>query len=108
MPNARVKDLTPYRQPLVTSLGIILGFLLNFLASWSTRDHPGSEVENRADWLVVSTLLPSIGLMLFVLYRILDSRHAPDELERIYISTLRLYMSAVVLAFCGVGVAVFF
>ena len=32
MTDKRIKDLTAYRQPMVTSLGIIMGFILNFLA----------------------------------------------------------------------------
>ena len=30
------RDIAPMRQPMVTSLGIIMGFLLNFLASCAT------------------------------------------------------------------------
>jgi hypothetical protein len=108
MTEPRVKDLTAYRQPMVTSLGIILGFLLNFLAGWATRDDNTSEMKNAADWIVAATLLPSLFLMVFVLYRILDIRHSRDELESVYITTLRLYMAAIVLAFLGVGIALFY
>ena len=31
-------DLKDYRQPLVTSLGVILGFLIAFLAQWISED----------------------------------------------------------------------
>ena len=30
MSETRIKDLSAYRQPMVTSLGIIMGFILNF------------------------------------------------------------------------------
>lgn len=103
-----MKDITPYRQPMVTSLGIIMGFLLNFLAGWAVRDDPSANIDAKPDWIVVATLLPSLAMMLFVLYRILDIRHASEDLERIYVSTLRLYMTAIVLAFAGVGAALFF
>jgi hypothetical protein len=108
MADIRVKDLAAYRQPMVTSLGIIMGFLLNFLAGWATRDDNVSEVKNSADWIVAATVLPALVIMLVVLYRILDIRHQPEKLEQVYITTLRLYMAAIVLAFCGVGVALFF
>ncbi len=102
------KDLTAYRQPMVTSLGIIMGFLLNFLAGWATRDDNSSELKSTADWLVASTILPSLVMMLVVLYLILDIRHAPENLERIYIRIFRLYIASIVLAFLGVGVALFY
>lgn len=108
MTETRVKDLTAYRQPMVTSLGIIMGFLLNFLAGWAVRDDPASDIHGSADWIVVSVLGVSILLMVFVLYRMLDIRHPQEELEQIYIGTLRLYFTAIVLAFCGVGIALFF
>ncbi len=108
MAESKIKDLAAYRQPMVTSLGIIMGFLLNFLAGWATRDDNVSEIKNKADLIVAATVLPSLILMVIVLYRILDIRHQPDKLERIYVTTLRLYMLAIILAFCGVGVALFF
>lgn len=111
MAELKIKDLAAYRQPMVTSLGIIMGFLLNFLAGWATRDDhagPASEMKNAADWIVAATILPSLILMVIVLYRILDIRHAQDNLESVYVMTLRLYMLAIILAFCGVGVALFF
>ncbi len=108
MSDPRVKDLSTYRQPMVTSLGIIMGFILNFLAGWATRDDKSGEVQGSADWIVFSTLLLALALMVYVLFRMLDYRHAPDDLERVYSTTLRLYMTAIVLAFVGVGVALFF
>lgn len=107
MTEPRIKDLSAYRQPMVTSLGIIMGFLLNFLASWATREGPEGEVQGSADWIVVATLLPALMMMVFVLYLLMDFRHKPENLERVYMMTLRLYMTAIILAFCGVGVALF-
>ncbi|MDE2385161.1 MAG: hypothetical protein KGO53_11135 [Alphaproteobacteria bacterium] len=108
MPEIKVRDLAAFRQPMVTSLGIIMGFLLNFLAGWATRDDNTSEMKNSADWIVAATLLPALVIMVIVLYRILDIRHKADEVVAIYTTTLRLYMLAIVLAFVGVGAALFF
>ena len=108
MAEIRVKDLAAYRQPMVTSLGIIMGFLLNFLAGWATKDDQVSEMKNPADWIVAATVLPALVIMVVVLYRILDIRHRADMLEQVYVTTLRLYLAAIALAFCGVGVALFF
>jgi hypothetical protein len=108
MAEIKVKDLAAYRQPMVTSLGIIMGFLLNFLAGWAIKDDQVSEMKNSADWIVAATVMPALVIMVVVLYRILDIRHRADKLEQVYITTLRLYLTAIVLAFCGVGVALFF
>jgi hypothetical protein len=31
-------DIAPYRQPMITSLGILMGFLLNFIAGWAKTE----------------------------------------------------------------------
>ena len=108
MTDKRIKDLTAYRQPMVTSLGIIMGFILNFLAGWATRDNAVSEISGRADWIVAATLMFALALMVLVLYRLLDFRHHEDDIERVYGNTLRLYMISIILAFAGVGLALFF
>ena len=108
MAELKVKDLAAYRQPMVTSLGLILGFLLNFLAGWATKEDNISEMKSTADWIVACTLLPSLVLMVIVLYRILDIRHQPEELENVYVLTFRLYMIAIIMALVGVGGALFF
>ena len=43
-------ELKDYRQPLVTSLGVILGFLIGFLAQWVSEDD--FALSGAADWLV--------------------------------------------------------
>ena len=108
MSGMKVKDLAAYRQPMVTSPGIIMAFLLNFLAGWATKDDQVSEMKNPADWIVAATVLPALVIMVLVLYRILDIRHKAETLEQVYVTTLRLYLAAITLAFCGLGVALFF
>lgn len=108
MTDRRIKDLTAYRQPMVTSLGIIMGFILNFLAGWATRNNAVSEISGKADWIVAATLMAALGLMVLVLYRLLDFRHDEEAIERVYGTTLRLYMASIILAFSGVGLALFY
>ncbi|MBG1233617.1 hypothetical protein [Aestuariivirga litoralis] len=103
-----LKDIASYRQPMITSLGIIMGFLLNFLAGWATKEDQVSEIHSIADIIVAVTLLPALVLMLLVLYRMLDMRHKVEDVETIYMRTLRLYMTAIIMAFCGVAAALFF
>ena len=72
-------DIKDYRQPMVTSLGIILGFLLNFLATWSAENEAGAAIQTTSDWLIVITLLVSLLGMLWVLYRVLNNRLASPD-----------------------------
>jgi uncharacterized membrane protein len=101
------RDIAPYRQPMVTSIGIILGFLLNFLANWATEDEDGDTLLTLADYAVAGTLLLSIAMMCGVLFRLLDIRKADHMQEAHYIGTFRLYVACIVTAFAGVGLALF-
>ena len=99
--NGEMKD---YRQPMVTSLGIILGFMLNFLAGWATGASPA--IQDTADALILGTIAVSIVLMLLVLYRILNGHYPDADTSGYYRLTLRLYMLAIGVAFVGFAVAV--
>lgn len=106
-------DIKDYRQPMVTSLGIILGFLLNFLATWSAENESGAAIQTISDWLIVITLLISLLGMLWVLYRVLNNRlTSPDtsseQVAHYYQTTFKLYITSVSLAFLGVIISLFF
>lgn len=102
-----VRDIAPFRQPMVTSLGIIMGFLLNFLAGWATQDDTGATLLTYADYVVAGTLLVSIAMMCMVLFRILDIRRADDAMVAHYQVTFRFYVASIIMAFAGVGFALF-
>lgn len=95
------------RQPMVTSLGILLGFLLNFLAGWATEDHHGPTVSTAADYSVAASVIAAIVLMCVVLMRLLDPRPSGDEAPAHYRGTYRLYCIALPLASVGVAVGLF-
>ncbi len=97
-------EITPFRQPMVTSIGIIMGFLLSFLANWAVNSDGAPVLHDPADWIVALTLVLSIMLFGNVLFRLLDNRIRPQPGER-YQATLRLYMIALVLAFLGLCIA---
>ncbi len=101
------RDITPLRQPMVTSLGIIMGFLLNFLATWATEDDGGETVSTVADYAVAIALLTAIALMCVVLFRLLDVRPPDAVREARYHVTFRLYVLAIVTAFSGLALALF-
>lgn len=90
---------------MVTSVGLILGFMLGFLATWAAQaTDEAPAVETPSDWLIFGTLALSILLLVVVLYRQLDNTiHAqPGERHRV---TLRLYMSGITIAFAGLAAA---
>ncbi len=100
------RDIAPFRQPMVTSLGILMGFLLNFLASWAIQDEAEWEAFTTADCVVVSTVFVALALMCAVLYRLLDIRPSAEAAGRAYVGTFRLYMASIILAFMGLGMAI--
>lgn len=101
------RDIAPMRQPMVTSIGIILGFILNFLANWATEDDAGETVLTAADHAVAVTLLLAIAIMCLVLFRLLDIRPPAERDVARYTLTFRLYCGSILLAFAGVGAALF-
>ena len=97
-------DIKEYRQPLVTSLGVMLGFLIGFLAQWISEDD--FSLGSAADALVFCGCLAGAFLMLLVLFRMLSPPPPGDGLGR-YRTTLRLYISGVATAFLSLLVAAF-
>lgn len=97
-------EVAAFRQPMVTSLGIILGFLLAFLANWAIDDDGGPVFGNLADAAVFVSLAGAIMLFTLVLFRLLDNRIHPEPGRR-YQATFRLYIGAIILTFSGLGFA---
>ncbi len=93
-------EIAPYRQPMVTSIGIIMGFLLSFLANWAVDADDQPALEYASDYAVVGTLLLSVTLFTVSLFRLLNNRIVADAGAR-YQRTLHIYMAAIVLAFVG-------
>lgn len=93
-------EVGPYRQPMVTSLGIILGFMLAFLANWAADADEMPAVWRDSDYLILATLALSIGMFTVVLFRLLDNTIFANAGER-YRVTLWLYMAAIMIAFAG-------
>jgi hypothetical protein len=99
-------DIAGYRQPMVTSIGIIMGFLLSFLANTAIQPDALHTTSRLVFELIVFTLVISVGLFVAVLFRLLDNRIYDDPGWR-YQATLRIYMGALTLAFGGLTVAMF-
>ena len=89
---------------MVTSIGIVMGFLLAFMANWAVAESGERALQDAVDWMVAVTILVSVGLMVVVLYRLLDNRVRPDQGAR-YQGTFRLYIAAIVTGLSGLTLA---
>lgn len=98
-------EIKDYRQPLVTSLGVILGFLLGFLGQWVTE--PDFALRNASDHLTFWGSLVAAAMLLRALYRMLQPVHASADVLAHYRQTLRLYMAGIALAFVTILCAEF-
>ncbi|MGL4859952.1 MAG: hypothetical protein ACRC5A_09500 [Enterobacteriaceae bacterium] len=89
--------ISAYRAPMVTANGIILGFLLNYMATWVRADAPVSEAQA---YFIGCCVFIGTVCMIFVLFRILSIRHTRDAL-RYYKNTLYLFIFGISIAFMG-------
>ena len=98
-------EIAGYRQPMVTSIGIVMGFLLAFMANWAITDTEERALQDAVDWLVAGTLMVSITLMVVVLARLMDNRVRAVSAGRRYQLTFRLYIAAISVGLLGLAAA---
>lgn len=97
-------EIAPYRQPMVTSIGIVLGFLLAFLANWAAQADAEPALSSASDFLIALALLGSAGLFTLALFRLLDNRRHANAGER-YQTSFRIYILGFLFAFAGLTIA---
>ncbi|PSJ79968.1 hypothetical protein [Neisseria iguanae] len=95
-------EIDGYRAPMVTAIGIILGFVLAFMSKWATE--PGTT--HKSDYLVLIGLLIGIVLLITALYRILNNRVADADQAHYYGRTLQIFMVGLVCSFIGTLLAI--
>ena len=84
---------------MVTATGIILGFMLNFLAGWVRFDtQRGLLIAGITGLCMVS----GTALLVLVLFRILAHDYPREDAERYYNRTLWCFITGICLAFLGV------
>jgi hypothetical protein len=92
-------NIQPYRQPMITSTGIMLGFLLNFSSSW-VKD-PFSKEPLRVAFVSISLTL-SITLLVIVLYRILNMHYPKERVDQYYKRTLFMFIMGMIIPFANI------
>jgi hypothetical protein len=93
--------IQPYRQPMVTVTGFLLGFLLNYAIGWIAKPSSLYKFEDTVSMLVLVT---SIILFSIVLFRILNIRYPKESAEKYYQTTLRFFMAGLICILLGIFV----
>ena len=88
--------IQPYRQPIVTATGILLGFILNFGSSSLTN---AFSKQLFREYLVSIGLALSATLLLVVMYRVLNMHYPKDRAEQYYKRTLFLFITGISIPF---------
>lgn len=96
--------IQPYRQPLITATGIILGFILNFASNWVKTEN--ALTDSLAYFVGIAVLLGTICLIT-VLYRMLNMKYPRETWEEYYNKTFLIFMLGICSAFLGVLVDMF-
>lgn len=88
--------------PMITAVGIILGFLLAFTASWVAG------LPNTADWsdaIIGIGLFASIILHIHAMYRVLDNEVEDGKEHSHYRKTLRIFIIGLIIALLSLGIS---
>lgn len=88
-----------YRQPIVTATGIILGFILNFAATFVKTD---SSISVFLAYTIFACILTGIFCLIIVLLRALKMNYPKDKAESYYGRTLFYFIFGVSISFLGV------
>ena len=93
-------NLKEFRQPMVTSIGIILGFVMGFSADWATETVDES---TSADYFVGLGLAAGVLLLITALFRILNANYPKENVNAYYQRTLYIFITGLGLSFLGIA-----
>ncbi len=88
-----------FRQPIVTTTGILMGFILNYSSNWAQDAQSKSRINQL---LIGISVITCITLLLIVLYRILNINYPKDKAEAYYHKALLLFIFAISIPFSGI------
>lgn len=92
------------RQPLVTATGIILGFLLNFSATFVKTE---SGLSDFMAYIIGICVLLGVISLIITLARILNLQYPRENAESYYQKTFYLFVFGVSISFVGVMIDMF-
>lgn len=98
-------ELNDYRQPVVTSLGIILGFLLGFLGQWVTED--SFALKGAGDIVILLGSVVGAFLLFLALFRMLSPNTDADQALAAYRIILKLYLAGAVIPLVSMLISAF-
>ena len=84
--------LHPFRQPLITATGIILGFALNVAAAWLPNAFKSKSIVEL--FMALGTLV-HIPIYTIVMFRMLRKDYPRKKAESYYRKTLVLFVSGI-------------
>jgi hypothetical protein len=92
-------QLKPFRQPLITATGILLGFTLNVAANWVSKAFTTNRL---SEYLIAFGIFIHIPLYIIVLYRILNISYPRDKQQAYYKRTLFLFILGISIDFLSI------
>lgn len=93
--------LQPFRQPLVTATGILLGFTLNIAANWVAKAFASDRVSEVILGICICCQIPIYSI---VLYRVLNNNYPREKAASYYRTTLIIFITAISIAFLSIVV----
>ena len=93
-----------FRQPVITTTGILLGFVLNFASTWVRNETP---MPDWLAWIVGASVVVGVTLLIMVLYRVLRMDYPRENAEFYYIRTLQLLIFGITFSFLGAFIDLF-
>lgn len=98
-------DLKDFRQPMVTSLGVMLGFLVGFLGQWVSENT--FALNELSDYCVFLGCFIGATLLFLALFRMLKPNVPVESSHTFYQRTLSLYMTGILVAFLSILLSAF-
>lgn len=88
-----------FRQPMVTATGIILGFILNFAATFVKSD---SQMSTLLAYAITLCIVAGVICLILALNRVLRMDYKREQAEKYYNLTLTYFIFGVSVSFIGV------